>query len=83
MFKINLKVMKIKLIFFGVITTLFISCSFGPSACECLDIYEYKHGLKSGRKCVEKFGGDIPDQYRGTYEYSEKMKSILRRECNR
>jgi hypothetical protein len=85
--------MKIKLLTLGVITSLFISCSSGPTACECLDIYEYK-GVnvatfsedikgKDPRPCIEKFGKDIPDQYRGTNEFVERMKSTLRKECNK
>ena len=86
--------MKIKLLSLGVITSLLISCSSGPSACECLDVYEYNNvsfsDFQSGKKqlpdprpCVEKYGKEIPAKYIGKEIYRDKMKEILREKCNR
>jgi len=89
MFKINLKIMKFKLLFFGVITSLFIGCSGGPAACQCLDMYEYKgvnvkdFKMKDTRPCIKKYGKKIPDEYKGKQIFIDKMKEILREKCNR
>lgn len=77
------------MLFLVIITTLFVSCNSGPTACECLDIYEYK-GVnvatfsedikgKDPRPCIEKFGSEIP----GGQDFPEKLKTVLRKECNR
>jgi hypothetical protein len=81
--------MKIKLLSLGVITSLIISCSSGPTACQCLDIYEYK-GVnvstfskdikgKDPRPCIKKFGKKIPSGK----DFPDKIKEVLRKECKR
>ncbi len=86
--------MRIKLISLGIITLLFVSCESGPTACECLDIYEYNNitfdDFKSGKKqlenpipCIDKYGKDIPDIYKGKEIFRDKMKEILNEKCNK
>lgn len=81
--------MKTKFLFFVVISTLFFSCDSGPTACECLDIYEYK-GVnvstfsedikgKDPRPCIEKFGKGITPGP----TFPDKIKEVLRKECNK
>lgn len=69
-----------------------VGCSSGPTACECLDAYEYKgvnvatfqedmKKLVDVRKCQDKFGEGL-DKYRGTQTYSDEMIKILKQKCN-
>jgi hypothetical protein len=69
-----------------------VGCASGPTACECLDAYQYKgvnvatfkEDMKKHvdvRKCQDKFGGGL-DQYRGTQKYSDEMIKVLKQKCN-
>lgn len=84
--------MRIKLLALGFII-LTSSCASGPTACECLDSYHYKgvdvHNFSEGvsrladpRKCIEKYGSEIPESYRGTPEFKDKMIEVLEKQCD-
>lgn len=66
---------------------LITSCG-GPSACDCLkefnkdpylDLYNIDANLL--KRCVEKYGKDIPQELRGTEEFSRRLKEIVENKC--
>ena len=63
---------------------IFILSSCGPSACDCYENYSYGPFSSTGisQSCIKKFGGDIPDKYRGTNKFSEEMTCILSKKCS-
>lgn len=62
--------------------SLFYSC--GPSACECLKNHNslYSGGIGTTKKCVDKFGSDIPDNLRGTDEFSRRLVRNFEEDCD-
>lgn len=59
--------------------SLFYGC--GPTACECLKNHNglYSGGIGLTKKCVDKFGSDIPDNLRGTDEFSRELVKNMKK----
>ncbi len=78
----------------SLITLFFISC--GPTPCECLEQYQtsglsfnsrgglkYKSNISPTlvKKCISKYGDEIPNNIRGTQKFQDEMKKILSKKC--
>lgn len=80
--------MKKNLRLLGVIlllTLLFTNCG-GPSACDCLKEYRKNYFIDVQdrylvERCIKKYGKDIPQEFRGTDEFSRRMIELLENKC--
>ena len=75
--------MKKAIFILGGVFVLYLMFSSGPSACDCYECYAHS-GFGCGvdvTECIDKFGDAVPDSYRGTNRFSDKMEEILRNEC--
>jgi hypothetical protein len=70
---------------FILLAMTFISC--GPTGCECLNNRMNMYSSSSGgtalnKKCIDKFGEDIPNNLRGTDAFSEKLIENYKKDCD-
>lgn len=76
---------------FYLLFALFGLQACGPSACQCNKHYQGNAFMEQGRngrlfsedvkKCINKYGKDIPDSYRGTNRFADEMRSATARAC--
>lgn len=70
------------LLLFTLISTTLISC--GPTGCECIEnrnnLYHNDGGLN--KRCVDKFGDDIPDNLRGTDAFTAQLLKNYEEDCD-
>ena len=82
--------MKKIVLIIGIISiTTLVSC--GPSSCDCYNHYSQanesfyvKDRLDPDEimDCIDKFGDDIPDSYRGKEKFAYEMERITGEKCN-
>jgi hypothetical protein len=79
------KSIKIISIFTFVLLSMnLVSC--GPTGCECLNNRMNMYSSETGgtalnKKCVDKFGSDIPDNLRGTDAFADKLVEKYKEDC--